>query len=356
VSISISSKKKDKDRDKDTKGASGIKASTDYTIGKAGEEVGITNTVRSSEVHSETADKAAIEDVTSKIEEDVTSKVEEEMISSSSPSYDNPPTEQTVATTSPSFDHHRYEQNYQQQQREEQQSEISRTLEETRDNIKKSTDEARKDIPRFTQAASEYQEQTIEAAREIADTLLESQKQILGSFQSAWLPHIDTANIFVSNWMSPGHYSQIYANMVSNFADNMIVCTRIANSMMFANMETSKTLMLQARDNTKELSRANVNAARSLEQTSRDAARNVRQNNTSTSYTREYTANEPMSPAKIKEHEPTAVRRQDNTSSSSLSSGQDPKERLRRSGMTEEIAGSTETGDDYEQGAAGTNK
>jgi hypothetical protein len=72
--------------------------------------------------------------------------------------------------------------------------------------------------------------------------------------------------------------------------------------------------------------------------------------------TREYEPNEPMSPAKIKEHEPTAVRRQDNTSSSSSSSGQDPKERLRRSGMTEGTAGSTETGDEYEQGASGTNK
>ena len=57
--MSISSRKKDKDRDKDTKGSSGIKAGTDYTIGKAGEEVGITNTVRSSEVHSETTDKAS---------------------------------------------------------------------------------------------------------------------------------------------------------------------------------------------------------------------------------------------------------------------------------------------------------
>ena len=67
--------------------------------------------------------------------------------------------------------------------------------------------------------------------------------------------------------------------------------------------------------------------------------------------TREYEANEPMSPAKIKEHEPTAVRRQDNTSSS-LSSTQDPKERLRRSGMTEGTGGSTETGDEYEQGGS----
>jgi hypothetical protein len=57
MSISIGSRKKDKDRDKDTKTASGIKANTDYTTGTAGEDVGITNTVRSSEVHSEAADR-----------------------------------------------------------------------------------------------------------------------------------------------------------------------------------------------------------------------------------------------------------------------------------------------------------
>jgi hypothetical protein len=81
--------------------------------------------------------------------EDIMNNQEQEMISSSSPSYDNPPTEPTMATTSPSFDHHRYEQSYQ-QQREERQSEVNRALEETRDDIRKSTDEARKDIPRFT--------------------------------------------------------------------------------------------------------------------------------------------------------------------------------------------------------------
>ncbi|MGN6630611.1 MAG: hypothetical protein ACTHKP_00005, partial [Nitrososphaeraceae archaeon] len=166
--MSISSKKKDKDKDKDTKEASGIKSSTDYTIGTAEEEVGITNTMESSEVPLRTADKVAMEDITNKIEE--------EMISSSSSSYDNLPIEPTVSTPSSSFNQYQYEQNYQQQQqKEEQQFEINRALEETRANIRKSTDEARKDIPRFTQAASEYQEQTIEAAREIADTLLESQ-------------------------------------------------------------------------------------------------------------------------------------------------------------------------------------
>lgn len=70
---------------------------------------------------------------------------------------------------------------------------------------------------------------------------------------------------------------------------------------------------------------------------------------------KEYEANEPMSPAKISEHEPTAVKRE-NTSSSGSTSEQEAKEKLRKSGMTEGTAGSTETGNEYEQGAAGTNK
>jgi hypothetical protein len=56
--------------------------------------------------------------------------------------------------------------------------------------------------------------------------------------------------------------------------------------------------------------------------------------------TREYESAEPMSPAKISEHEPTAVRRE-NTSSTGSSSVEEAKEKLRRSGMTEGTAGST---------------
>jgi len=56
------------------------------------------------------------------------------------------------------------------------------------------------------------------------------------------------------------------------------------------------------------------------------------------------------------EYEQTAVRRDSSSSSNSGStSTQDPKERL-RSSMTEETACSTETGKEYVQGAAGTNK
>ena len=56
--------------------------------------------------------------------------------------------------------------------------------------------------------------------------------------------------------------------------------------------------------------------------------------------TKGYQSKEPMSPAKISEHEPTAVKRED-VSSTCSSSVEEAKERLRRSGMTEGTADST---------------
>ncbi len=73
--------------------------------------------------------------------------------------------------------------------------------------------------------------------------------------------------------MSPRKVTEMYANMVRSFADNIITATRLTNNMMFANMEAIKTSMQQAKYNAKELSRIGVNAAESFEQTSRDASR-----------------------------------------------------------------------------------
>ncbi|MGC2428450.1 MAG: hypothetical protein WA421_15550 [Nitrososphaeraceae archaeon] len=56
---------------------------------------------------------------------------------------------------------------------------------------------------------------------------------------------------------------------------------------------------------------------------------------------REYESKEPMSPAKISEHEPTAVRRENTETSQPPTSVEDAKEKLRRSGMSEGTAGST---------------
>src|SRR5437763_17185291 len=77
--------------------------------------------------------------------------------------------------------------------------------------------------------------------------------------------------------------------------------------------------------------------------------------------TKEYDEKEPMSPAKIREHEPTAVSR-DPSDQKIVEGGQtstsssEAAEKARRSGMTKGTAGAAETGSEYEQGAAGANK
>jgi hypothetical protein len=165
------------------------------------------------------------------------------------------------------------QQQWQQREREEEQHHaINRALDETKNNIRKTTDEARSQIPRYTQSVKDYQEQTIQASREIADNYLDSQREIINSFQSACMPQMENANkVFWSNWMSPRQVTELYANMVSSFANNMIAATNLVNNMIFANMEVFKTSIQQTKDNTKELSRIGVNTAKTFEQTSRES-------------------------------------------------------------------------------------
>ncbi len=285
--MSIGSKKKDKD--KDAKGASGGETSANYIIGSVGGEGRSTNTMTKQEPPSTTTanNKLSTREHTSGTQrETITSP------SSSSPSQDHIPTKPlatgttssstTTSSTSKEVPYrYQYEQNYQ-SQREKQQSGINKALDETRGSIGKSTDEARRDIPRYTQAANEYHEQAIESAREIAENFLESQKEIINSLQSAWLPQIEAANrVVTSGWMSPRNFTQVYTNMVSNFADNIIAASRLVNNMIFANMEAFRTTIQQTRDNTKEISRINVNTARSLERTARDVSEGYSPSSTS---------------------------------------------------------------------------
>src|ERR671910_693565 len=75
-----------------------------------------------------------------------------------------------------------------------------------------------------------------------------------------------------------------------------------------------------------------------------------------------YREKEAMTPAKIKEHEPTAVKK-DPSDQKIVEPGQqggtsteEAREKARKSGMTKGTAGASETGSEYEQGAAGSNK
>jgi phage-related tail protein len=144
----------------------------------------------------------------------------------------------------------------------EQNHAVDRVLDETRDNITKTIDEARREIPRNTQAINDYQEHTLQSTREIVDSYLESQKEIIQSFQSTWVPYIEnTYGAFWNNWASPRRAAEIYARIISNFVDNVMAITRIANNTIFVQRE---------KDDVKEFSRIAANTARTFANTSRE--------------------------------------------------------------------------------------
>jgi hypothetical protein len=69
---------------------------------------------------------------------------------------------------------------------------------------------------------------------------------------------------------------------------------------------------------------------------------------------------DPMSPEKIKQHEPTAVKREMTEEivrpGEEGGNPEEAREIARKKGMAKGTAGAAETGSEYEQGSAGTNK
>ena len=159
----------------------------------------------------------------------------------------------------------------------EQSHAVERVLDETRNNIRRTVDEAKREIPHNTQAITDYQEHTLQASREIVDSYLESQKEIIQSFQSTWVPYFEnTYGAFWNNWASPRRVAEMYARTVSNFADNAMATSRIANNSIFANINAYKTFVQREKDDAKEFSRIAANTARTFENTSREFFNNRR--------------------------------------------------------------------------------
>jgi hypothetical protein len=155
----------------------------------------------------------------------------------------------------------------------EQRQSVERAIDETKDNLKKTIDEARREIPRNTEAINDYQEHALQTTKEITDSYLDSQKEVIKSFQSIWVPYVDSMRtVFWDNWASPQRITEIYARTVSNCADNAVATTRIANNAIFANMGAFRTFIDRERNDVKEFSRIAANTAKTFEQTTRETA------------------------------------------------------------------------------------
>lgn len=219
------------------------------------------------EVQSETELKVPLQEK----DKEVQSETELKVMSSHAPplSSSSTPEDESHATFS-SKSTEDYPQNKNLEEREKMQNIANQSdvlLDEIKNNIGRSIDESRSQIPRYTQIINESQEQVITSAREIADNYIESQKEIINSLQSLWTPFAENMYKIHYGWrISPRKMIEVYSRIVSNFADTIIAVTRLVNNTAFANMEVFKTSIQQAKDNAKDITRIQINAARTFEQ------------------------------------------------------------------------------------------
>jgi len=160
--------------------------------------------------------------------------------------------------------------NNNQQQQQEFNESVNRALDQTKDNINRSIEESRNQIPHYNNIVNSYQEQTLQAVKEITENYIESQKSIINSFQSAWSPYQQNFNTSINTWNSPEAVANAYSRLVSTYADNAVNYLRTTNNIIFSNMESMKSVMQHAKDNSKQIFNQNVNAAKTFEQNSKE--------------------------------------------------------------------------------------
>jgi hypothetical protein len=146
---------------------------------------------------------------------------------------------------------------------------VNRSLDEAKDNIRKSIDESKNQIPKYNNIVNSYQEQSLQTAREISEEYIDAQKEIISSLQSAWAPYSESFNGLSARFASPDAATKAYARFVSNVADNTVSAIRLTNNIIFSNLDSWKSVMQQAKDNSKHLSNLSVNTAKTFEQNSR---------------------------------------------------------------------------------------
>jgi hypothetical protein len=161
------------------------------------------------------------------------------------------------------------------------QESISSSLDQTKDQINRSIEESRNQIPRYNNIVNSYQEQSLQTAKEISEEYIESQKAVINSLQSAWRPYSESYTSLINSFASPDSMTQTYTKFVSNFADNAVSAIRLTNNMIFSSLDSWKSGLQQAKDNSKHFSNLNVNAARTFENNSRQMASAVSEANSS---------------------------------------------------------------------------
>jgi hypothetical protein len=152
------------------------------------------------------------------------------------------------------------------------QSTVNRSLDETKQNVRKSLDEARNQIPQYTNAVKNYQEQALESTGKMVEDYIEAQKSVIDSVSSSANVYYENVQRMYNYWLSPRVPTELWARAVSNIAENVSAATRINNDILFGNIGALGNAFERIQRQTEELSRINVNNAKTIANTAKETA------------------------------------------------------------------------------------
>jgi hypothetical protein len=152
------------------------------------------------------------------------------------------------------------------------QSTVNRSLDETKENVRKSIDESRNQIPQYANVVKNYQEQALESTGKIVEEYVEAKKSVIDSVFNSAAVYYENANRMFNYWFSLRVPVEIWTRAVNNIAENVSAATRINNDILFGSINAFGNAFERAQRHTEELSRINVDNAKTIANTAKETA------------------------------------------------------------------------------------
>ena len=150
------------------------------------------------------------------------------------------------------------------------QTTFDRSLDETKKNLRRSINEAKAQVPQYANIVKSYEEQALESTGKMVEDFIETQKTVMNSFFNSATPYYENVNRMYNYWFSARVPAETYIRSVNNIAENLSASVRIGNDILFGNIEAFGNAFERAQRHTKELSRINVDNAKTIANTARE--------------------------------------------------------------------------------------
>jgi hypothetical protein len=152
------------------------------------------------------------------------------------------------------------------------QESVNTSLDQTKENVRKSIDEARTRIPQYTDVVKNYQEHALESTEKMVEDYVEAEKSIINAVYDSAVRYYENVQRVYNYWLSPRIPTELWARSISNIAENISAATRIGNDILFGNIDAMGRAFERAKQHTEELSRINVDNAKTIANTARETA------------------------------------------------------------------------------------